>query len=252
MSRETIFTGEIIGTSGAGKSTLSGMLNSLDVPIEAGITIWGLPKWLLAKGSIVSFPAFLRTVVEDRAINIENGKQIVRLNAFYDYFRFDVLRNQIAVKKSISDPNCAVFLDEGVVFALSKMSTLRQDYKRSMKRWEENILDRWSRMLDAIIWLDAPNSILTERIRSRSKEHRMKHKSDHEVNQFLDRYRAAYLRTVDRLQKRGEIEVLKFDTGTRSLDSIADELASFVRARQSVRTVKTNGKPVSGKAIELR
>ena len=120
MQTQSICTGEIIGPSGAGKSTLSDLLNSVNKPIAAGITILGTtemdfwPKVLL-------FPSlvFLRMVIEDGTFNIENGKQIVRLHAFYEYFRFSVLRKKTIENGMPIGSECALFLDEGVVFSLS-------------------------------------------------------------------------------------------------------------------------------------
>ncbi len=239
MQIESGFTGEIIGPSGAGKSTLSNLLNSMNSPITAGITIWGLPRWILAKSSFLSFPAFVRMVIEDGTFNIENGKQIIRLRAFYDYFRFSVLRNKNHINGGSTEIKNSVFLDEGVVFALSKISTDRQNYQRSIKQWEKNVLDRWAQMLDTIIWLDAPNPLLIERIRSRSKNHRMKYKSDEEISDFLTRYREAYQRTVSRLQARGDLRILKFDTQERSPESIANELVSSLNTNESNVIMKT-------------
>jgi len=240
MQIQPVFTGEIIGPSGAGKSTLSNLLNSMNAPIVAGITIWGLPRWILAKSSFVSFPAFVGMVIEDGAFNIENGKQIIRLHAFYDYFRLSILRKRTIENGVSMKPKNAFFLDEGVVFALTKINTEHQNLQRSLKQWEKNVLNRWSKMLDTIVWLDAPNSILIERIRSRSKSHRMKYESDDKINEFLTRYRAAYLRTVTRLQARGNLRVLKFDTQERSPESIADELIGFLDTNESGAILKSS------------
>ena len=230
MEMKSAFTGEIIGPSGAGKSTLSDLLNRMNSRIVAGITIWGLPRWILAKSSFISFPAFARMVIEDGTINVENGKQIIRLHAFYDYFRHTVFPDKGEENGKTAGSGSAFFLDEGVVFALSKMSTQRELYRESMKQWEENILDRWSQMLDTIVWLDAPNERLIERIRSRSKNHRMKYKSDQEIDEFLSRYRDAYFNTVARLEERAKLRILRFDTEERSLESIAEELTGLVEA----------------------
>ncbi|NNE97698.1 MAG: AAA family ATPase [Pyrinomonadaceae bacterium] len=238
MRMKSALTGEIIGPSGAGKSTLSKLLNARDSSIAAGITIWGLPRWILAKSSLISFPRFVQMFIKDGSINLENSKQVIRLHAFYNYFMKSVLRNNTIKGGSTTDPDSAIFLDEGVVFALSKIRADRQLYGRSMQRWEKNVLDRWSKMLGTIVWLDAPNAVLIDRVRTRAKNHRMKFKSDGEINEFLTRYRDSYIRTVGRLQERGNLRVLKFDTNERSLESIADELIDFVGSNRSKATIE--------------
>jgi deoxyadenosine/deoxycytidine kinase len=228
---------EIVGPSGAGKSTLSVRLNSPGTNIRAGITVWGMPFPLLIGSAIVSLPTLLMLWVERRRITAGDVKQVVRLTAFYHR-----LKRKVGVSERT---DTALFLDEGVVFALAKLRA--DDLSRnesavvgSMKRWEQKALDKWSEMINAIVWLDAPDDMLIERIRTRSKQHRMKHRPDREIYDFLKRYRASYEGIIDELRSRKkDLAVLRFQTDQASLDLMADKIVDLVHAADKT--------PVGGK-----
>src|SRR5687767_15402032 len=128
---------EFVGPSGAGKSTLSSCVNSGSPDISAGLTIWNMPTRELALSAARSLPDLLTHGIERKRFNKEELKQIIRLDAFY------------RMVKRCGDgprPDAALFFDEGVVFALTKLrADMRAGSRGSrMHRWEERVLDRWS------------------------------------------------------------------------------------------------------------
>jgi hypothetical protein len=65
-----------------------------------------------------------------------------------------------------------------------------------------------------IVWLDAADSYLLERIRTRDKGHVVKNEAAPIVFEFLARYRKAYDYTLSMLEtKTSGPRVLRFDTG---------------------------------------
>jgi hypothetical protein len=195
---------EIIGPSGAGKSWLSESLNECDAKVKAGLTVWGLPISLLLTSGLRTLPVLLRVSLFHRHIDTAELKQIIRLEAFYRYLK----------RGNDNDGVNALFFDEGVVFALAKLradsfNNVRNEY---IERWESGVLDRWAGLIDAIIWLDAPDEMLIERINSRTKPHRMKNRPGPEVVEFLARYRQAYESVLDELVRRREMKVLRYRT----------------------------------------
>jgi deoxyadenosine/deoxycytidine kinase len=79
--------------------------------------------------------------------------------------------------------------------------------------------------LDLIIWLDAANTDLLKRIRTRDKEHVIKNESDEDTSMFLDRYRKAYERTISKLSgNHFGLKVIRFDTTQNSTEVIADQI----------------------------
>ena len=216
---------EIVGPSGAGKSTVSAFLNSNGASARAGITIWGLPTASLVTSGLISLPDLARLSFERRSVRRDELKQAIRLTAFRR-----LLGRYIDGNKDRH--YSALFMDEGVVFALAK---LRADIgiefaSERLKRWEQKMLDRWSKMLDVVIWLDAPDAVLTQRIRSREKLHRMKDEPDHRVNDFLKNYRAAYESVVSELIRRGNVRVLRLNTENFDPAGISEEILRFTGA----------------------
>jgi thymidylate kinase len=209
---------EIAGPSGAGKSTVSSAINLRDVGVEAGLTVWRMPTTSLLTSGVTSIPDLLRLGFEGPILRKDELKQVIRLDAFYKLLKRRAVEN--------GDRYSALMLDEGVVFAISK---LRADIgghgrTREMKMWEEKVLDRWSSILDAVVWLDAPDDLLIHRVRTRKKTHRMKNKPDDVIRDFLKRYRQAYEGVIGELTRRNNINVLRFDSEETNSEMIADEI----------------------------
>lgn len=217
---------EIVGPSGAGKSTVSALLNSGPHNVKAGITVWGLPEISLIASGILSLPDVARLGFERRQLRIDELKQVVRLGAFHKLLK----RHIDAGTKNRYD---ALFMDEGVVFALAK---LRADIgtgfaNERLKKWEQKMLDRWSGLLDAVIWLDAPDAVLIDRIRTRAKHHRMKNEHDRTIEDFLGRYRFAYEFVISELERRKDIRVLRLTTENFNTTNLAEEILKFAGCR---------------------
>ena len=204
---------EIAGPSGAGKSTLSSTINMIDPRVRAGLTIWRLPKSSLAASCVSSATDLFRLGLERRRFRKEELKQVIRLDAFYRLLNHHVSDDR--------DRYSALMLDEGVVFAIAKLrADINADHRTPKMRYgEEKVLDRWSSILDAIVWLDAPDGVLIDRVRTRAKQHRMKNKPDATVREFLKRYREAYESVISDLVSLGGIRVLRF--ATEQIESLA-------------------------------
>ena len=76
-------------------------------------------------------------------------------------------------------------------------------------------------MLDLVVWLDAPNDLLVNRIRDRKQSHECKNSSDREACDYLDTYRNSYREMISKFLSRGRPQVLRFDTSQQSSDEIA-------------------------------
>src|SRR5690606_32897726 len=126
-----------------------------------------------------------------------------------------------------------LILAEGAVFALAK---LRADINGAAKgrwyeSWESEQLDRWARLIDTVIWLDAPDDLLIARINSRDKKHRMKNRPEAEIAAFLHGYRVAYESIVKELEKRRGLRVYRFGTAEMVSSSLAQEILAIGNGR---------------------
>lgn len=221
-------TFEIIGPPGAGKSSLSRILNEKCSHIVAGISIWKLPRVLLTRSLIGSVPKLARVRLHRVGRSYDEEKQLVRLEALYRKLNSSDSAGRLGNAK-------AFFFDEGPVFAFSKLRVDRQGPDETTIGWEESFLDRWSDILDGVIFLDASNETLIERIRGRRKDHRIKFKDDAAIIEFLDRYRAAYYRVIRELKERGDLRAWKFSTDRIPLAEIGSGLIELADDHPAVR-----------------
>jgi deoxyadenosine/deoxycytidine kinase len=216
---------EIVGPAGTGKTTLSKTLNDRGGQIYAGISVWGQPVARTLAGALISLPTICSLYLHGNRYRVSDLKRVAQITALYR----QISRRQ----RSFNDRGThAFFMDEGVVFALTQLrvnrSGKRRDPSDPMLEWERKMIDRWSQTLNAIVWLDGPDDLLTERIRTREKAHRMKTRSDTEIVDFLSLYRSSYQEVISELRVRGRIEVMKFQTGEVSPDRIARQILRLV------------------------
>jgi thymidylate kinase len=95
----------------------------------------------------------------------------------------------------------------------------------SPKDWWTRTCKQWADTLDTVIWLDAANATLLERVRARKVGHRLKGKSDAEAFEFLRRYRESYGQVIAWLTANNDdLKVLTIDTARESLDRVVNGL----------------------------
>jgi hypothetical protein len=218
---------EIVGPAGAGKSSLSFVLQRRDRTIRAGLSIWGLPiRLLIANGffSLSLLPRFYRPF---RRVPWNEIEHIARLNALYQF-----------LGQEVSGSFETLVLDEGAVFCLAKLHTLGHGCIRDyyFEKWSKGVFKQWAETLDTIVWLDASDAVLAERIRTRGKQHRVKDKTDQEIYEFLAQYRTLYEQVISKLTNTNRgLNVIRFNTEQKPLERIADEVLAEVNEEQSKR-----------------
>lgn len=212
---------EIVGVAGAGKSTLTkaicGLDGSfrLDEPLQmrkAGhlpSVVWALPRL---------FPLFGQWIRARRFPSWADFKLVVYLMVWAQRMR----RQPEYVRR-------ATVLDHGPVFALARLGHLVRPIPGTepTSRWWSATVLTWASALDAIIWLDAPNAVLWERVNQRSQDHEIKGGSMRAGTDFFDRFRANYDDVVAAIagSKDGPI-VMRYDTSRAAVAEIATDALS--------------------------
>jgi len=135
------------------------------------------------------------------------------------------------VERGAAGNGLAVF-DHGPIFRLARLRAFgpRLVESAAFRRWEQDAVQRWAQLLDAVVWLEAPDALLAERIDARAEHHRMKGGEAGETQRFLGRYRAAYAALLAELAAAGAPEPIRVDTSREPPDAIAARLLARLRS----------------------
>jgi len=197
---------EIVGPAGAGKSTLYQALCGRN-----GLRLDNFPD----VRRLANLPFFLWNGA--RVIGSLRGRGGLSRQ---ELAWMAILRGWPALLQK-SDSRVTV-LDQGPVYLLTE---LREFGPVSLQTSAAEALWRdlsacWSQTLSLIVWLDADDADLLERIRAREKAHIVKDASDEETLSFLNRYRAAYEHVMADLR----VPVLRFNSSCMTTEQIAEHL----------------------------
>lgn len=206
------FVAEIIGPAGAGKTTLMGLLRN-GQNVRSGLSVWRLPHGLLLTTALRKSFSLAAFCVQRGHLEWEDIKLFVQYHALLQLIERESRRGYRAL-----------VVDEGNVFALAKLRTFGPSTLNDA--WMNDLLERMSLQLNAVVWLDAPNEVLADRIRSREKSHRVKHLSDAEINDHLSRYRTSFEQIIAELGKSTRVKVFRYSTHQFSLEQIAAKVLS--------------------------
>jgi shikimate kinase len=210
---------EIVGVAGVGKSTLSHALKRMNASIRLG-----------------NFPDVRK--ISDAPFFLWNGLQVslALFNVARDHSR-GLTRRELAwlsilngwpVRLQREACDQLVVLDQGPVYLLTELCEFGPEFLRSeeAEKFWQKFHARWARTLDAVIWLDAADTDLLKRIRTREKEHVVKHRSDRTTLAFLDLYRRAYERVILKLtMTHSDLKIIRLDTSQKSAEEIVRQLS---------------------------
>jgi len=211
---------EIIGPAGAGKTTLLRALSQRHKKIQPGFRLSNIRKIpFFISNTFSLLPTYLRQYRHSRWFNWRETRSMVYLKA-----GLHVLGQQA------SNNDMVTILDHGPIYRLAFLRGLGPEITTSQlyTRWWASLLNQWTATLDIVIWLDAPNVILLERIRARDRWHTIKEKCEQEAYEFLTHYRTFLEQTIAESVIDRQLTLLRFDTNQESVEQIADKiLATF-------------------------
>lgn len=116
--------------------------------------------------------------------------------------------------------------DQGPVFMLSRLygSGVEDIEDERVQRWWRVMVRRWACVVDKVIWLDGPDTVLVQRIRTREKWHLTKEQSEQDAYEFLRRFRRTAEVILSRLGCVNGPRLVEFDTSRLGVNEIVDTL----------------------------
>jgi hypothetical protein len=215
---------ELVGPAGAGKSTLAQNVHRADAGVHVGFSLWGLPRTRLVRGALALVPTIVVAAVRKRRLRWREIAQMIRL---------DALRRLLRRAKSRGrGQQRIILLDEGPVFGISWLDlAFAQRGVKAPEKWRRRALAKWGRVLDSVIFLDAQDTTLAGRIRTRSKQHRMAKGSDVAIRRFANGFRSAFDKVIAELGGSGRLVVDQVRTDGRLEHSTQRLRAKLARHR---------------------
>jgi thymidylate kinase len=212
---------EILGVAGAGKSTLA---------------------TLLSTGSGVEMAAFIHTRRPSHLVQVVRGIPRVlpilaggltrRSRMSWREFKLLVYVTRWRLFLDRRTPRGTVLLfDQGPVYALVRLKAEGKPFttRRAFARWSEEMLASWAGELTALIFLDAPDAVLWDRINERPQGHREKGEEAKAGLRFIARYRRSFEEVLGRVEELGGPQVLRFDTSVATAAQIAEKVEPTLR-----------------------
>lgn len=224
---------EIAGVAGSGKSTLARVMcvnrgfGSLDdtlrmrEPCHLRLVAHSVPRvaWLL-KGSVATRRTPSWTELKLVIYLMEWNRRLARTRGHHSK---------------------ATIMDQGPLYALARLGHLDPPVAGTEPRgdWWTATVGTWANSLDAVIWLDAPNDVLWQRVNTRAQAHAIKGTSPEAAMTYVDRYRVSYERVLSAMDRPGGPLVLRYDTSRLSPEEIGSDAIEQLARRE----------PRSGRAI---
>lgn len=215
---------EIVGVAGSGKSTLTRQLVETEGErfTRADFIHSSTPSHMpyIARG----IPRFAKAFVSGLRRGPRPTWADFKLLAYVtEWDRF--------VRSNPRYSDRVVLFDQGPMYALVRLKAkgLSMSSTPAFEDWWRERFDAWAKLLTGVVWLDAADELLVDRIEERPQGHALKGASEADSRRFLGIYRTLFSDVLDELRLRG-VEVLQFDTAVCNPETIA----STVRSRLGV------------------
>jgi shikimate kinase len=221
-------TVEIVGVAGTGKSTLTGLLRDHGGALVADT---------LHTRRVSHLPYLVRGLPAVARLSAVRGTRGRRPD--WDELKFVAYTRTWDRYLANHAPagSRPVILDQGPVFALARLlwGGSRIVGAPTFDRWIDAMLDRWSRTLDAIVWLDASTDVVLRRINERPRAHEVKGAEANRALEVLRTHQHAYDEIRGRIDRAGVIRVVQIDTSERLPAELAETIADALGWRQPTR-----------------
>ena len=228
---------EITGAAGAGKSSLTRLICQGDPDCSLADFIHTRTPVHLVYVAL-SIPRLLPILAADLAITPRLTWAEFKLLVYVTQWRR-------FLRRRTDHHHGVTLLDQGPIYALVRLRAEGGGVtsSRAFERWWYHMIELWAGELSAIIWLDASDGILWDRINERAQSHRKKGENVDVGYQFIARYRQLFEEVFRRIEIHGGPEILRFDTGETTSERMAAEIQPILAAHSqtSVETQRRTG-----------
>jgi deoxyadenosine/deoxycytidine kinase len=216
---------EVAGVAGAGKSTLTRLLCQSEADCSRADFIHArTPEHLayIAHSLPRLLPILAGNLRLSPHLNWADFKLLVYVTEWHRFLN----------RKPEYDHGFTL-LDQGPIYALVRLKAESKAAASdpAFERWWNQMLELWADQLSAIIWLDAADQVIWDRINERGQRHKTKGEPLDVGRRFVTRYRRLFEEVLDRVNILGGPEILRFDTSDMGSENIAEQLGPFLAAR---------------------
>ena len=197
---------EIAGLAGSGKSTIGKLLGQ-----ENNVQYRLHFKWQNNVRRLLShFPKCI-------LLSIRMGISKQTWTRFNLFLYLEILLDNLTDLKDTH--SSTLLLDQGPIYLHAYLTGRCNNNCRqsAINVWSRNHLERWSDILDQVVWLEASDDILLRRVIKREKTHYLKDVSKEEREMFFHKYRVAYKQILNDCSNTG-IKILFLRTDELSVE----------------------------------
>ena len=221
---------ELVGPAGAGKTSLVQALKQHSNRVQVGTPpyfrrIGHMPFFV--KNTLLLLPTFFHLLQKDhgRWLTLQEMAWMVILKGWHK-----------VLGRTVSQDNKILVLDQGPIFLLARLYGFGPEILKSQgtKKWWNNMYRQWADMLNLAIWVDASDTTLLKRVRTREIWHGNKERNDLEAFEFLARWRISLEQVISALEANGSgLKVIRFDTARESLHEIVHRVYAALSLKNS-------------------
>jgi broad-specificity NMP kinase len=213
---------EIIGPAGAGKTTLCRTLS--DYPEHIRLETFPNVRRVLDTPFFIRYG--LQLIPSLFRLSRRNSRHLNRR----EFAWLSILKGwSFVLQREGLKRSQVIVLDQGPVYLMVEMIEFGPEYlkRNDAEDFWQKLYSRWVAALDMIVWLDAEDMVLLQRIQNRTKGHVVKNEPAPLVYEFLARYRGAFDTVVSNMETCAEKpRVLRFDTSRQGPEEIVARLLS--------------------------